>query len=909
MSVTSITSPIQYAGNGVTTVFAFPYKFLANTDLAVVFTVAGVDTTKVLNTDFTVTGAGLDAGGSVTFGTAPANGVTVTIFRDTARQQPVDYVSQDNFPAETHETALDRLTLQSQDMSVIVARTLRLPRTQASLGQLAAVTWKNKILGFDANGIPTPSEPVGATSLTGSVIEVTSYSALRLLSVASLTTGRQARVSGYSAVGDGGGGVFVYDSASAVADDNGTVLAPAVGAGRWRRSFTGPLSVKWFGAKGDGATDDLTAIRATISRAVALGSSSQSGGGITSVTAPQVFFPTGVYSVTGDLSNATQVNTIEFIGERAIIELAAGITGFTNLRYMVSFRGISFRGGAIAVAIATGNVNSTHLTFDDCDFMNQSSRCVDVDNNSNSSQLMFRNCKFYLGDAQVIKTLTCDYVKFIDCWIQVATATDAAFDITQGNLLLEGITGVPDGGSPSPLLAWVELNSGGSLKAFRCRFGGEGGGPSDAIVINRNSADVSNPVTPSSITIKDSECYTRGSLIHFYAIPNCVEVTGCRGLADPEPIEIDAGISAADLAAIGNNDSIFKIDFNSQQYNAYIDPVTAPVAAREGLPMVGVAEIESNRPLVADLLLQIAGYSGAYTPVVNTASITRLGVADEFAVDEDRFTATADGAFFDSDKTTMLNGIAAGVYTAVFDVEITTNHTINAIFQAGYKQLNRTLSRGRHTICVPFYYDGGAEQSIRLASYVMPNGVVVAWQRARLFRGNRKIYTKRSLLDGPIAPVAGQWYRGDKVFNTARVNNGEPECYECFVAGAPGTWAPNTPVLVSGTYITTLTGVANVTGTTAYTCQYMRVGDVVTVSGQLEVDPTASPVLTQLGISLPIASNFTGQAQCGGTAGSDGVNTVGVIYGDAANNRAELAFVSFGTTSVSFRFSFTYRIL
>ena len=70
----------------------------------------------------------------------------------------------------------------------------------------------------------------------------------------------------------------------------------------------------------------------------------------------------------------------------------------------------------------------------------------------------------------------------------------------------------------------------------------------------------------------------------------------------------------------------------------------------------------------------------------------------------------------------------------------------------------------------------------------------------------------------------------------------------------------------SGTYTPTYTHVANVDATTAYSCQYLRVGDEVTVSGRVDIDPTtAAGTQVQIGVSLPIASNFANSNECGGT--------------------------------------------
>jgi hypothetical protein len=70
-------------------------------------------------------------------------------------------------------------------------------------------------------------------------------------------------VLGYYAPGDGGGGTFYWDSNSTADDDGGCIITPnAGGIGRWIRTLDGYVSPKFFGAYGDGVTDDTFAVDA-----------------------------------------------------------------------------------------------------------------------------------------------------------------------------------------------------------------------------------------------------------------------------------------------------------------------------------------------------------------------------------------------------------------------------------------------------------------------------------------------------------------------------------------------------------------------------------------------------------------------------------------------------------------------
>lgn len=71
-------------------------------------------------------------------------------------------------------------------------------------------------------------------------------------------------------VGDGGGGIFVLDSTDTTsADDHGTIILTSTSgtALRYKRVFGGPAKAEWFGAVGDGTTDDTTALTRALASA------------------------------------------------------------------------------------------------------------------------------------------------------------------------------------------------------------------------------------------------------------------------------------------------------------------------------------------------------------------------------------------------------------------------------------------------------------------------------------------------------------------------------------------------------------------------------------------------------------------------------------------------------------------
>lgn len=122
---------------------------------------------------------------------------------------------------------------------------------------------------------------------------------------------------------------------------------------------------------------------------------------------------------------------------------------------------------------------------------------------------------------------------------------------------------------------------------------------------------------------------------------------------------------------------------------------------------------------------------------------------------------------------------------------------------------------------------------------------------------------------------------------------------------------PTNQYICSGTYTPTITNGTNISATTAYKCQWMRVGNVVTVSGRIDIDITTTLLANSLNITLPINSNFTEFTSAGGTANSAQFDQTSNISLMAQPFGSVVQFLWTGQTDTNnraFFFTFTYLI-
>lgn len=162
---------------------------------------------------------------------------------------------------------------------------------------------------------------------------------------------------GYAAAHDGGGGSWMWvagdQSANVAADPQSAIWAAPLSAssgssGAWKRVYDGAVSVRWFGAKGDGTINDTTALQAAINFCSASAS----------WQTPTLFIPAGTYKITTTLS--IPHNRISMVGD-----------GLTTTK--ISFPGVA--GGGLT----TASIGSLIPFISNISFVGDSSSGIGID--------------------------------------------------------------------------------------------------------------------------------------------------------------------------------------------------------------------------------------------------------------------------------------------------------------------------------------------------------------------------------------------------------------------------------------------------------------------------------------------------------------------------------------------------
>ncbi len=153
MAVNSETSKVLFEGNNSSAnPYDLPFYFFDKTDLKVLVKDSDGIETALEDSGFSVTGEGNEDGGAL-YTTAPIPATSqVIIYRNLAAVQNVIYEEGDQFPAKSHERALDRLTMLIQQALRSVENSVRLGESDSSISPVDAVPLS--VLGLDGDKEP-----------------------------------------------------------------------------------------------------------------------------------------------------------------------------------------------------------------------------------------------------------------------------------------------------------------------------------------------------------------------------------------------------------------------------------------------------------------------------------------------------------------------------------------------------------------------------------------------------------------------------------------------------------------------------------------------------------------------------------------------------------------------------------
>jgi hypothetical protein len=205
MTISTTTIKDSYTGNGSTSAFTYNFKIADDDDIQVIIRAAnGTETVKTKTTHYTVSGVGNNSG-TVTFtaGNIPTGTQTVILRRSTPQTQELDLIENDPLPANSIETAYDKLTQISQELQEQIDRSIKLSRTNTITSTeftVGSVDRANKILAFDANGEIAVTQELGtyrgnwatATSYNGrDLVKDTSNNNIYIINTAHTSSGAQ----------------------------------------------------------------------------------------------------------------------------------------------------------------------------------------------------------------------------------------------------------------------------------------------------------------------------------------------------------------------------------------------------------------------------------------------------------------------------------------------------------------------------------------------------------------------------------------------------------------------------------------------------------------------------------------------------------------------------------------------
>ena len=352
-AISNVPRRVVYAPSGVGP-YAFTFEILEQTDIAVY----KGNTLLTLTTDYTVT-INLNGTGSVTL-TATAGTSNITIIGARAIQRSSDYTTGGDLFASTLNTDLDSQTIFSQQVAETVDRSVKgaiSDSTALNMSLPPSQTRANKLLGFSNSGEPS----VSSTTIAQLDAAVSSF------------------VSGTG-----------NNAATVIYAPSGTGAVSSTVQAKLRES----VSVKDFGAVGNGVADDTTAIQNAINACLTTGSS--------------LYIPSGTYIYTP--SNTFNIDVAAAAKQLTIFGDGQG-SSIININY----NGIAFN---VRTNFGNSSFQCSNIQFKLLTpVTNNNATCLYISNGTGwGAQFTLLNCRFTGFTNCAVHAIRAFNSQAINCW-------------------------------------------------------------------------------------------------------------------------------------------------------------------------------------------------------------------------------------------------------------------------------------------------------------------------------------------------------------------------------------------------------------------------------------------------------------------------------------------------------------
>jgi hypothetical protein len=846
--INPVTRRVQFTGNTGLGPFAFTFNIYVASDIAVYRNAVLL----TLTTDYTVTIAG-NGTGSVTL-TGSGSGTTLTLNDSLtivgARQlaRTTDFVTAGDLLAVALNEQLDSNVIMSQQLDEKIARSIKFDQfdTYTTATLPAAADRADKIIKFDVDGelgVASAADffgnaVLGANYVTNTATGTGSQVAFGLTVSPGSKNNVQVYIDGVyqnKASFSISAATITFSEAPPLNSAIEFIIGQAVteisgnsdsinytqgGTGSQQRTLTSKLqesvSVKDFGAVGDGVADDTAAIQAAIDAV-------QSAGNYCG----KVYFPRGIY-----LCNVTASCFTRLVGENhGSVQLKSAVSGgviidfeyyptvptSTNLAGGVEHISLQGTGTRQDIGIRLGDsvipptdihaANSmtfSHVKFENLNigFFKPYGQIAQL-----LTRCVFTNCNYgynaqgsALSHAGFDKLVFCAFIETKTVALRIEhpwlTELDHCwFELNRGIcILLQKNTGAAAYQNMNIKNTWFEAN--GIYHPA---------GPFSTVVIGALTYDTKSIYVEAARMV-----YVQGSLI------NDVKVIAASVHFNRCVLQGSTGAITSDSRSAIEFSNMSLDNYNSLQYQLTnilepdeggSVPVSFDIPHRNKVSLTYGSFVKSSVNFADTNSISFtndtAGGSVATTSVRDgilfdrcqqlvIPANTQLSIGGDFqfiTADTKHYLMTVDVKQLSAAGSSTSDGVFfrwQGVSISPFRGELYSSpidnrwHTVGSVFS------NIGLGSPVNTCKLFVYNNKSVSHTMYLSGLqILEFGNrqdVVNYIRSRVYSGK-----ERSVIWGAATPTSGTWAVGDRIYNSAP-SVGNPKSWVCTVAGTPGTW-------------------------------------------------------------------------------------------------------------------------